>query len=388
MFSELYYKYLNKQHDTGKYRSLKENIANNDGSRLADFSSNDYLALSNNKAVLNAGIKAANQYGVGGTGSRLLSGDLEIYKKLESQIAKDQKSQAALIFNSGFQANISVLSSLLDQSIIKQQAIVFCDKGNHASLYSAMILAKAKIVRYQHLNYEQLEKLLIKYSIINLPKFIVTESVFSMDGDIVNLSKVINLCAKYNIFLYLDEAHATGILGKYGYGLATDYELSHIDHLVMGTFSKALGVSGGFVAGNQLIINYLINNAKGFIYSTAMSPFIAGAVQKSWSLVKNYQQQRKQLLDLSDYLRHELMKSHFNIGHSSTNIIPVIIGCPQKTISIQNYCAQNEIIVSAIRSPTVPPNTDRLRIAINCKHTKKDIKRLVEVLTAYEDNNC
>ena len=374
---EPYKLYLSVLHSTGKYRRLLTTGQENQNNYL-DFSTNDYLGLSRNSEILNAGIVAAQQYGIGSTGSRLLSGNNELFESLEALIAKNTES--ALIFNTGFQTNLSVLSSLLDSKILASKPIVFFDKLNHASLYQAISLSHPELVRFRHNDMEHLSSLLIKYENDNRPKFIVTETVFGMDGTILPIETIVSLAKKYKTFLYLDEAHATGIYGPHGYGLSTNIDLTGIPFVIMGTFSKALGCSGGYVACDQILKDYLINKAQGFIYSTANSPFVIGASYKAWEIIRDLNKEREQLFSLSAILRNKLMNLGFDIGASASHIIPIICKEEKLAIKITEKLFQKKIIVSCIRPPTVPLNSARIRIALNSNHKKSDIEQLLQIL--------
>lgn len=371
---EPYRQYYTGLQDTGKYRKLPSLFTQD---QQLNFSTNDYLGLSKRKELLDAAITAAQEYGVGSTGSRLLSGSNQLFEALESRIALDKGTESALIFNSGFQANISVLASLLDSSILKERPIVFFDKCNHFSLYQAVLLSGAELVRYHHNDMDHLSALLMKFAKYDRPKFIVTETIFGMDGEILPIHDVLNLSKQHSAFLYLDEAHATGVVGNRGYGLSTTVDLKSIPHLIMGTFSKALGCSGAYIACSEVLKNYLINKTAGFIYSTANSPMVIGAAFKAWDMVGSFDNERSELLALADNLREILVSLGFNTGASSSHIIPIILGKEELAMQAQTMLQEKGIIVSAIRPPTVPPSTSRLRIALTINHTAQDVEQLI-----------
>jgi 8-amino-7-oxononanoate synthase len=376
----LYQTYCSELQRTQKYRQLPE--INKEKKSLLDFSSNDYLGLSSCPSVLHASYDAGKKYGVGSTGARLLSGNSYLFEEFECQIAKDKGLEKALILNSGYQANISVLSALCDKTILKQQALVFSDRLNHASLMQGIFLSDAHLIRYRHNTLADLEALLQKYQEDSRPKFIVSETIFGMDGDIAPLQELVALAKKFSAFLYLDEAHATGILGLRGYGLSTTVDLSGIPHIVMGTFSKGIGVCGAYVAGPALIISYLMNRAAGFIYSTALSPLVVGAAFEAWKIAGTLEKERVTLQKRANTLRNHLRARGINAGLSSTHIIPLIIGDEGKTITLQQTLKNHGILTSAVRPPTVPPGTSRLRIALTTSHTDEDIQRLLTTLEA------
>lgn len=378
---ELYKKYLSDLKDTRKYRKLPVLFQKNQKSYL-NFSTNDYLGLSRHPKILEVATYALQEYGIGATGSRLLSGNNELFESLEIKIAQDKRTEAALIFNSGFQANFSALSALLDPKVLGTKPLVFFDKLNHSSLYQAIFLSNPELIRYKHNDIDHLTSLLNKYKQDNRPKFIVTETIFGMDGDILPLQKIVTLSKQHTAFLYLDEAHATGIFGPRGYGLSTTVDLTNISCLIMGTFSKALGCSGGYIACNQIIKDYLINKAAGFIYSTANSPAVIGAASKAWDMIENLGTERKHLFSLSEILRNKLVDLEFNIGLSSSHIIPIILGSEELAIDLKEKLFHHRIIVSCIRPPTVLPGSSRIRIAVNTSHTEQDIDQLIKILKA------
>ncbi|MDX5487515.1 MAG: 8-amino-7-oxononanoate synthase [Wolbachia endosymbiont of Andrena praecox] len=345
-----------------------------------DFSTNDYLGLSQSEVLFDAAKLSGAQFGVGSTGSRLLSGNKKIFEDLEKRIAQDKGTESALIFNSGFQANITVLASLLDQSVLGDKPIVFFDKLNHASLYQAVFLSHAELVRYRHNDMDHLSNSLIKFKNDLRPKFIVTETIFGMDGDIAPIEKIFALSKEHEAFLYLDEAHATGIIGHNGYGLSTSINFQEIPHLVLGTFSKALGCFGAYVACSNVIKNYLINKCSGFIYSTSLSPMVIGAAAKAWDLVQHLADQRQALSFKATNLRNNLQNLGFNTGNSVTHIIPIILGDENTVMSAKEKLLKQGLVVSAIRPPTVPPRTSRLRIALNVNHTESNLDHLVYAL--------
>ncbi|ATW01822.1 8-amino-7-oxononanoate synthase [Candidatus Legionella polyplacis] len=374
---KLYNRYYTTLRNKGRYRVIP---SINYLSSFIDFSTNDYLCFSKLNILCKEVSLFMKRYGIGSTGSRLISGNRRIFEKLEFQIAKDKKTESSLIFNSGFQANISVLSSLLNRSVLKNVPIVFFDRLNHASLYQAVFLSKARLIRYRHNDMEHLNDLLKKYNNWTNSKFIVTETVFGMDGDILLIKEIFFLTKKYNAFLYLDEAHATGIIGDKGYGLSSMIDLSEIPHLVLGTFSKAIGCFGAYIACSEVIKNYLINCCPGFIYSTSLPPMLIGAVFKAWKLIKDLSDKRFILHKKSNFLREKLNYFGFNTGNSSTNIIPIFLNKNISVINVKNMLLQKKIIVSAIRPPTVPPGSSRLRIAVNISHSDEQINSLLEAI--------
>lgn len=335
-----------------------------------DFSSNDYLALSKSAESLEAGIQAAKLYGSGSTGSRLLSGNKIIFEEFEKKIAKDKKTERAMIFNSGYIANYSVISAFFAMDYL----MIF-DKLNHASMYQGT--DPRKLQRFNHLNYNQLEQILEKHK--NCPKkFIASETVFGMDGDCADLEALSYLAKKYDAFLYLDEAHATGLYGENGYGLSTNFDFDSESTIIMGTFSKALASSGAHVASSSLIKDYLIQASKGFIYSTALSPFCIGVAQYNWNLLPQLKDIRKQLIEKSEYLKKLLTDCGMKYIGKNTNIVSIIFDSIEEMLQAHQKLLNKNIITSAIRRPTAP--TPRIRLAINARHSYEDIDLLVSAI--------
>lgn len=342
-----------------------------------DFSTNDYLGLSQHPQVIEQAQFFAGKYGVGGRASRLIRRDQDLYLVLEEKIARAKKAEAALIFNSGYQANAAVLAALLDKKILQAEPLVFTDRLNHSSLHHGCELAGARQIRYQHLDWAHLKSLLQTHAGSSAPKFIVTESVFGMDGDCADLGVLSQLADRFGAFLYVDEAHATGVLGSTGYGLSVDYQGIH---LKMGTLSKSIGCSGGYVATSREICDYLVNKCRGFIYSTAPSPMIVGATMAAWDLIPTLTQERADLQEKAAWLRQQLTARGLDVGQSQTQIIPVIFGDEKRVMDVKEKLADRGFIVAGIRPPTVPAGTARLRLSVTANHSPEDLEALIQAL--------
>lgn len=371
---EAYQQYLSDLDTKAKLRKLPVSPHKN-GAKFLDFSTNDYLCLSKNEDVIHAARQAATIFGVGSTGSRLLSGNQELFEAFEAKIAASKGTEAALIFNSGFQANVSGLAALLDSKVLGARPVVFFDKLNHGSLYQAVALSQAELVRFSHNNVVHLSQLLEKYRDSLQPKFIVTESIFGMDGDVAPLIDIEELATIHKAFIYLDEAHATGVLGKNGYGLSDRFRNNDLK-VIMGTFSKGVGGSGAYIACSKVVRDYLINKASGFIYSTANSPMVIASACKAWDLIDQMGNQRIKLISLANIFRERLRKISLSYGNSSTHIVPIMMPSEARTLEVRDVLQDRGIIVSAIRPPTVPINQPRLRVAFNASHTEDDVNRL------------
>lgn len=346
---------------------------------LLDFSGNDYLGLARRPELVQAAAEAGRRFGAGATGSRLLSGNTPLHEEFEARIASDKGAEAALVFSSGYQANAASIAALLDKSVLGAEPLVFSDRLNHASMHLGCTLAGARQIRYRHLDLGHLEELLDKHANMDRPKAVLSETVFGMDGDMADVAQLQALALRFGALLYLDEAHATGVFGPSGFGLAETIELAPTT-VVMGTLSKALGVSGGYVACSGLVRDYLINRAGGFIFSTAPSPLVLGAALCAWKLLPGLGPERAALLHRAERLRASLRELGLDTGASATQIVPVILGDPVRTVQARDALAALGIRVSAVRPPTVPQGSSRLRLGLSAAHTDADLERLVHGL--------
>ncbi len=345
-------------------------------SEFVNFSSNDALGLSMHPHLMDKAVQWMKKYGMSFSSSRLVTGDVEDIHVLEARLAAFKKSDAALILNSGFQANVSLIPALMDKN-----ALVFSDRLNHASLQLGFQAAQIKQIRYRHLDLDHLASKLEEYKNDKRPKFIVTESVFSMDGDQVDLSRLVALKKEFNAFLYLDEAHSFGVMGKGGAGLSIAYA-KEID-LVLSTFGKAAGGFGAFVCCSSVLKEYLINTCAGFIYATALPPQVFGVIEGALDILPNMDEQRLHVQSLARYFREELKAKGFDVRASTTHIVPVVLGDVEKTMQVSEALKESGVWVNAIRPPTVPKESSRLRFSIMASHDKKDIDHILNVLEKF-----
>jgi len=350
---------------------------------LLNFSSNDYLGLSQNNIIKRYTIKIIKKHGIGSGSSRLVAGNFDFHEKIENDLAKKKKSEAAIIFSTGYLANYSILSSILSSNIFKKSPIVFSDKLNHQCIYEGCKNKKINFLRFRHNDMSHLEYLLKKNKFKQNPKFILSESVFSMDGDFADIAGLVNLKKKYNSFLFLDEAHATGIYGDNGFGLSTKFS-NDID-CVTGTFSKAFGSFGAYVCCSKNLKSFLINKCPSFIYSTSLPFSLLASIYSGIKIIPKLKNERKKLIKNSYFLRKILKKDNFDIGNSQTNIIPIIIGDSKKTILISKKLEKKGFYVAPIRPPSVPPNSSRLRISISSCHSQNNIKKLFNSLKMFKN---
>ena len=350
---------------------------------LLNFSSNDYLGLSQNNIIKRDTIKIIKKYGIGSGSSRLVSGNFDFHEKIENDLAKKKKSEVAIIFSTGYLANYSILSTIFSSNIFKKNPIVFSDRLNHQCIYEGCKNKKINFFRFRHNDMNHLEYLLKKNKFKQNPKFILSESVFSMDGDFADIAGLVNLKKKYNSFLFLDEAHATGIYGDNGFGLSTKFS-NDID-CVTGTFSKAFGSFGAYVSCSKNLKSFLINKCSSFIYSTSLPFSLLASIYSGIKIIPKLKNERKKLIKNSYFLRKILKKDNFDIGNSQTNIIPIIIGDSKKTILISKKLEKKGFYVVPIRPPSVPPNSSRLRISISSCHSQNNIKKLFNSLKMFKN---
>ena len=319
------------------------------------------------------------QYGTGSTASRLVTGTYDIHEKLEQKLAKVCGKEAALLFNTGFQANTTIIPSLVDQ-----KSLVLCDRLVHNSILQGIFLSKARWKRYQHNDLSHLERLLKKAVLQGYNRIlIVTETVFSMEGDRSDVDGLIQLSQQYNTLLYLDDAHALGIMGEKGMGLTANK--SGID-ISLGTFGKAIGSFGAFITTSKLIRDYLINCCPGFIYTTALPPAVIGSIDAAIDLVPSLDKERTYLGGRIDYLQNQLINLGYKVCNSISPIIPVIIGDEEKALNLSQYLETNGILATAIRPPTVPKNTARIRFVLSRKHQPEQINYLISLLKQYHES--
>jgi len=366
---------LKKDLNDRKTKNLYREVKLYSGYRY-NLASNDYFCLRYHPKVISKAQEACELYGTGSGASPLLSGFLPCHKELLDEILRWKQKSSGILFNSGYAANQSILKYLPGK-----KDLILADRLIHNSLVQGLKQCAAKFIRYSHINMTNLENLLQKHHKNYDSIFVITESVFSMDGDYPDLKKLVNLKKKYPFILVLDEAHGTGVFGPTGGGLAEEMGvLSEIDILI-GTLGKSLGSMGAYVlSNNQSIIDYLTNEASEYIYSTFLSPSQAGAALEAIKLIKNYDKQRKILKNLSKYLRKSVSTSSEDY---LSPIIPVLIGDPQKTIKLRDTLLEKGILVGAVRPPTVPANTSRLRISLNSGINKSVLNELLNILGDY-----
>ncbi len=332
--------------------------------KLINLSSNNYLGFADNKAITQEFLNTCDyDYSFGSASARLLTGTLPVYNELETLIANLFNKESALLFNSGYHANVGINSSLAGKG-----DVIFSDKLNHASIIDGMRLSEGKFFRYPHNNMDALEKLLMRERKNFNNAIIASESVFSMDGDIADLKKLVELKEKYNCILILDEAHAFGVFGQKGLGVSETLGIIEKVDLIVGTFGKAIGSMGAFAVGNKVIIDYLTNKARSFIFSTALPPINIAFTK--WIIEKK--------LPSTYEKRMQMLKIGKNAG-SDSHIIPIIIGENKETVDICEILYQNGFFTLPIRPPTVPEGTSRLRLSLTTEITEQEIQNAISL---------
>ncbi len=347
--------------------------------RGVDFCSNDYLGLAKNPALRERVAEAVRKAEkVGGTGSRLLSGQTEEWRELEENFAKFAGTEAVLYFSTGYAANVGLLSCLAGRD-----DIIFSDERNHASLIDGMRLSGARKVIYPHLNLNALEDALRQEAEAPWRKIVVTESVFSMDGNIAPLPEIAKLAEKYNAALILDEAHATAVHGPRGRGLAAATGLTHRVLAIIHACGKALASAGAFVCGSAVLKEHLLNHARSFIFSTAMPPYFAAQIQAALELAEGMDEERKTLLDRASGFRDVLRAEGFDVASSASQIVPVILGQNDATLDAAEHLQREGFAIRGIRPPTVSEGASRLRLSLTMYITPGELARFAHGLGAW-----
>ena len=345
------------------YRSLRTISKTNgrfieiDGKEYINFCSNNYLGLANHPKVIEAAQAACKEFGAGSGASRLISGNTVLHEELERKLASFKGRKAAIVFPTGYMANLGIITSLVDE-----KDTIIIDRLNHASIIDACRLSKAKLQVYPHKDMQTLEKIL-KRSVKFKKRLIITDSIFSMDGDIAPLPQIVKLAKEYKAITMIDEAHATGVLGTRGKGLEEHFGIEGQVDIVMGTLSKAIGSLGGFVAGSHELVDYLRNKARSFIYTTALPPSACAAAIAALEIIEEQPELRERLWENVKILK----------AKPASPIIPILIGDLGKTMEISAKLFERGIFLSGIRPPTVPEGECRLRLTVMAIHTQEDL---------------
>jgi 8-amino-7-oxononanoate synthase len=340
------------------------------GRELLMLCSNNYLGLADHPALIEASVRAVEQYGTSSGASRLVSGNMDLHEKLEQAIAGFKSTEAALLFNSGYAANTGIIPALVGRG-----DVIFSDRLNHASIIDGAILSRARLIRYPHNDYAALSALLENNSCSGRA-LIVTDAVFSMDGDIARLNELVVLKKRYNAFLMVDDAHGSGVFGCRGRGVAEFQGVTEGIDIHMGTFGKALGSFGAYAVTSSEIRDLLINRARSFIFSTSLPPSVLAASLAALDVVQSPEgaERRTRLAFNAEWLRSSLCKSGFSIPEGTSQIIPILIGTADTCMRFSELLLEEGIFVQAIRPPTVPNGSCRLRCTVMATHTHCDLE--------------
>ena len=345
------------------------------------FASNDYLSLSDDKRIINSAKKSLDKYGFGTSSSPLISGYTKSHFKLEEEISKFLGQEKTLLFSTGYQANMGVIKSL-----VNRKDNIFADQLNHASLIDGSILSRANFKRYKHSDIKNLENLISNSkSLAN--NLIISDSLFSMDGDLANLKKLKTLSKKSNSLLLIDEAHALGVFGKSGEGLISEHGLNNEDNIFLtGTFGKSVGTYGAFFSGNSDYVEYVMQKARSYIYSTSIPVNAVEATRKSLKIIEKESWRREKLFSLIQYFKKNIKKINYESLDSDSQIQVIIIGKSIDAINVSEELLKKGIYLPAIRPPTVEEGKSRLRVSLTVNHEESDIDYLINILDTISRN--
>ncbi|MFS0654811.1 glycine C-acetyltransferase [Bacillus sp. 179-C3.3 HS] len=364
----------------GTHQTLKE-IASKQSSTVTlneqsviQLSSNNYLGLTSHPRLMKAAKEAIDEFGAGTGSVRTIAGTMTMHERLEKKLAAFKKTEAALVFQSGFTTNQGVLSSILTKD-----DIVISDELNHASIIDGIRLTKADKKVYAHSNMEELEKIL-KKSMNYRVRLIVTDGVFSMDGDIAPLPDIVDLAEAYDAFVMVDDAHASGVLGENGRGTVNHFQLDGRVHIQVGTLSKAVGVLGGYVAGSAVLIDYLKHKARPFLFSTSHPPAVTRACEEAIEVLLDEPERMKTLWENAAYFKEKVMALGFHIAPTETPIIPIMVGDEALTYRFSNALMERGVFAQGIAFPTVAKGKARIRAMITAEHTKEELDRALTII--------
>jgi len=358
----------------GVYRELPvnygpcDNVIELNHKKVINLSSNNYLGLANHPRVKQAAIDAVNKYGAGAGAVRTIVGNQDIIGELEDVLAEFKKEDAVMCFQSGLNCNIGTI-----QAIVERGDLIISDELNHASIIDGVRLSRADKAVFRHSDMEHLEEILKEKRDSYNQVLIITDGVFSMDGDLAKLPKIVELAEQYNALTYVDDAHGSGVLGTSGRGTVDHFHLHGRVDFIIGTLSKAIGVVGGYVASKKETKTWLSHRARPLLFSTALPPAATAAAIESVKMLMESEEFSNKLWDNARYFKSKLGKLGFDTGHSETPITPVIIGSEAKTMEFSKALLENGVYVSGIVFPTVPKGTGRLRCMISASHTKEDL---------------
>lgn len=365
--------------DSGTYRELdtlqgaNEAVIMLGGKKVINMSSNNYLGLSTNKEMKEAAKKAIDAYGVGSGAVRTIIGNMDIHEKLEEKLAEFKREEAVMVFQSGFNCNAGAIQAVTDKG-----DLIVSDELNHASIIDGVRLSRADKAIFKHSDMDDLKRVLEEKREDYNNCLIITDGVFSMDGDLAKLPEIVELAEEYNCLTYVDDAHGSGVLGENGRGIVDHFNLHGRIDFTIGTLSKAIGVIGGYVAGSQVMKDWLINRGRPILFSTSLPPAVVAAATKSVELLMESSEYTDKLWSNAKFFKEKLGKLGFNTGKSETPITPVIIGDEAKSLEFSKKLFENGVFVSPIIFPTVAKGTGRVRCMISAAHSKEDLEKAVK----------
>lgn len=365
----------------GLYKEFKtvegpnEAICKIDGKEVINLSSNNYLGFANHPRLKQAAIRAIEEYGVGAGAVRPINGNLKIHNDLEKLLAEFKEEEAVIVYQSGYNCNAGTIQAVVDVG-----DLIISDELNHASIIDGCRLSKAKKTVFKHSDMDDLERVIKENRDQYNQVLIITDGVFSMDGDIAKLPQIVELAEKYDCLTYVDDAHASGVLGRSGRGTVDHFNLHGRVDFIIGTLSKAIGVIGGYVAGKQETIDWLKNRGRPLLFSTGNTPADTAAVLEAIKMLMESEEYTKRLWSNANYFKEKLGKLGFNIGHSETPITPIIIGDEAKSSEFSRKLFENGVFSSPIVFPTVPKGTGRIRCMVTAGHTKEQLDEAVEII--------
>ena len=361
-----YFHALQSGQDTEVTMSNQENVLM--------IGSNNYLGLTSDPRVIQAAIEATTKYGSGCSGSRFLNGTLDLHVTLEERLAQFMRKEKALLFSAGFLANLGIISAIAGRG-----DYILCDRANHASIYDGCRLSFAKMYKYEHNNMDELENLLQKLG-KDAPKLIVTDGVFSMEGDLANLPEIVRLARKYNARILLDDAHGIGVLGANGRGTAEYFGLEDEVDMIMGTFSKSFASLGGFLVASEPVCHYVQHVSRPLIFTASMTPASTGAALKALEIIETEPERRQHLLAIAEEFRISLKEAGFTVRDGVTPIIPILVGDMNKTFLVCKVLFEHGVYVNPVVAPAVPADATLIRTSLTATHTREQIDRAVQTL--------
>ncbi|MFF2589787.1 8-amino-7-oxononanoate synthase [Peribacillus butanolivorans] len=380
-------KELQKIKEGGLYRQLQtvetmsdQGYAMVNGHKMMMFASNNYLGLANDRRLIEASVQATQRFGTGSTGSRLTTGNTIVHEKLEKRLAEFKQTDSAIVLNTGYMANIAALTTL-----VGKDDLILSDEMNHASIIDGCRLSRAETIIYRHADLLDLE-MKLQINTRYRKRIIVTDGVFSMDGDIAPLPGIVELAKRYDALVMVDDAHATGVLGKDGRGTSEHFGLKGKIDIEMGTLSKAVGAEGGYIAGSRSLVDYVLNRARPFVFSTALSAGVVASALTAVDIIQSEPERRVRLRAMSQRLYNELTSLGYTVSGGETPILAIICGEPEQAMFLSKELHKHGIYAPAIRPPTVPSGTSRIRLTLMATHQEEQMSHVIDVFRTIRTN--